>query len=100
MQRSRRSSVPSNNLREQLLRTPATTDLVVTRFGRGTVAPGPDYGIPIQGETLRPNTTDAAWLLQSAPATARESEEIIGAAIGHRRSEYVLCTTSFSSSRA
>jgi aryl-alcohol dehydrogenase-like predicted oxidoreductase len=75
---------------------------VVSRVALGTVALGLDYGIPTQGAKLRPEAADAAQLLNCALDmgiklidTARsygESEEIIGAAIGHRRQEYVLAT--------
>ena len=79
-----------------------STDLVVSRIGLGTVALGLDYGIPTPGAKLRPEAADAARLLNCALDmgvrlidTARsygESEEIIGAAIGHRRQEYVLAS--------
>ncbi len=84
------------------LRTLGATNLVVSRVGLGTVAIGLDYGIPIHGSKLRPGPADAAQLLQSAldmgvklidtARTYGDSEAIIGAAIGHRRQEYVLAS--------
>ncbi|MEP6536931.1 MAG: aldo/keto reductase [Bryobacteraceae bacterium] len=78
------------------------TDLFVSRVGLGTVALGLDYGIPVQGSKLRPAVQEASLILQAGLDmgvrlidTARaygESESIIGAAIGHRRHEYILAS--------
>jgi aryl-alcohol dehydrogenase-like predicted oxidoreductase len=78
------------------------TDLRVSEISLGTVEIGKDYGIPVDGEKLRPTETEAARLLNSALDrgvnfidTARaygESEAIIGRALNERRGEYVLAS--------
>jgi aryl-alcohol dehydrogenase-like predicted oxidoreductase len=74
----------------------------VSEIGLGTVELGLDYGVPVEGEHLRPGEHEAAALLNYALDqgvnfldTARAygtSEEIIGRALKTRRSEYVLAT--------
>lgn len=77
------------------------TDLKVSRIALGTVALGLDYGTP--GSSIRrPDFRAAEKLLNHALDcsvnlidTARsygESEEIIGRAIGHRRSAFILAS--------
>src|SRR5882757_1318545 len=82
------------------LRRLGRTSLDVSVISLGTVELGLDYGIERDGESLRPNESVAAELLNAALDsgvnlidTARaygSAESIIGRAIGHRRSEYVL----------
>ena len=74
----------------------------VSRIALGTVELGLDYGIAGAGDHRRPDEAAAATLLNHALDigvtfidTARmygEAEAIIGRAIGHRRSEYVLAS--------
>lgn len=78
------------------------TGLQVSETSLGTVEIGMDYGIPVEGEALRPagketdhllnrtldmgiNFIDTAWLYE-------ESETLIGRALKGRRSEYILAT--------
>jgi 1-deoxyxylulose-5-phosphate synthase len=78
------------------------TDLEVSELGLGTVEIGLDYGIPANGDNVRPAEQDAIRLLNEALDlgvtfidTARvygTSEELIGKALQHRRKEYVLAT--------
>jgi aryl-alcohol dehydrogenase-like predicted oxidoreductase len=78
------------------------TNLQVSEISLGTVEIGLDYGIPIEGDQLRPAEADAAHLLHGALDlgvnlidTARaygESEAVIGRALKSRRKEYLLGT--------
>jgi aryl-alcohol dehydrogenase-like predicted oxidoreductase len=78
------------------------TGLQVSEIGLGTVELGLDYGVPVDGEHLRPPEEQAARLLNRALDlgvnfidTARAygaSEEIIGRALKGRRKEYILAT--------
>lgn len=78
------------------------TGLQVSEIGLGTVELGLDYGVPVDGEHLRPSEEQAARLLNRALDlgvtfidTARAygtSEEVIGRALRTRRNEYVLAT--------
>ncbi len=77
------------------------TGLHISELALGTVELGLDYGIP-DGRHTRPDEASAARLLNTALDrginfidTARaygESEGVIGRALAHRRSEYVLVT--------
>ena len=78
------------------------TELMAAPIAWGTVEIGIDYGIASTGERLRPDTAEAERLVCSALDlgvnvidTARnygDAEEIIGRALGSRRSEAVLVT--------
>jgi aryl-alcohol dehydrogenase-like predicted oxidoreductase len=78
------------------------TGLRVSEIGLGTVELGLDYGMPVDGEHLRPTEEQAAHLLNRALDlgvnfidTARAygaSEEIIGRALKGRRGEYILAS--------
>src|SRR5262249_13465754 len=78
------------------------TNLEVSELGLGTVEIGLDYGIPANGDNIRPSEQDAIRLLNETldlgvtfVDTARvygTSEELIGKALKHRRNEYVLAT--------
>ena len=78
------------------------TGISVSRIALGTVELGLDYGIAGAGDHRRPDEAAAAKLLNHALDigvtfidTARmygEAEAIIGRAIGHRRSEFVLAS--------
>ena len=78
------------------------TGLRVSEIGLGTVELGLDYGVPVDGEHLRPPEEQAAHLLNRALDlgvnfidTARAygaSEEIIGRALKGRRGEYILAS--------
>ena len=83
-------------------RTLGRTGLRVSEIGLGTVELGLDYGVPVDGEHLRPPEEQAARLLNRALDlgvnfidTARAygaSEEIIGRALKGRRGEYILAS--------
>jgi 1-deoxyxylulose-5-phosphate synthase len=78
------------------------TGLQVSEIGLGTVELGLDYGVPVDGEHLRPSEEHASRLLNRALDlgvtfidTARAygtSEEVIGRALKTRRHEYALAT--------
>jgi aryl-alcohol dehydrogenase-like predicted oxidoreductase len=83
-------------------RTLGRTGLRVSEIGLGTVELGLDYGVPVDGEHLRPPEEQAARLLNRALDlgvnfidTARAyggSEEVIGRALKGRREEYILAS--------
>jgi aryl-alcohol dehydrogenase-like predicted oxidoreductase len=76
------------------------TNLNVSEIALGTVELGLDYGIDVPGQAFRPPESEAVALLNYALDrginiidTARAygaSETVIGEAISHRRSEFVL----------
>ena len=78
------------------------TGLQVSEIGLGTVELGLDYGVPVDGEHLRPPEERAAHLLNRALDlgvnfidTARAygaSEEVIGRTLKGRREEYILAS--------
>ena len=78
------------------------TGLIVSDVALGTVEIGLDYGLPGATRGKRPEESEAIRFLGGALDlgvtfidTARvygNSEELIGRALGHRRSEYVLAT--------
>ena len=78
------------------------TGLLVSEISLGTVELGMNYGIPVEGEHLRPPESEAARLLNRALDlgvnfidTARAygaSEEVIGRALKTRRREIILCS--------
>ncbi len=78
------------------------TNLQVSEIGLGTVELGMDYGLPVNNQHIKPSEADAIKLLNQALDwgvnfidTARSygtSEEVIGKAISHRRSEYILAS--------
>jgi aryl-alcohol dehydrogenase-like predicted oxidoreductase len=78
------------------------TGLAVSCISLGTVELGMDYGVPVEGQHLRPTEAQATELLNLALDwginfidTARvygTSEEVIGRALGPRRDEYILAS--------
>ena len=83
-------------------RTLGRTGLRVSEISLGTVEIGLDYGVPVDGENLRPPEESAAHLLNRTLDlgvnyidTARgygTSEEIIGRALRTRRNEFILAS--------
>ncbi len=78
------------------------TNLRVSEVSLGTVELGTEYGIPVQGEVLRPSDAKAERLLNVAldagvnfidtASVYGESEAIIGRGLNSRRNEYFLAS--------